>query len=669
MHASALASGYEARVEALDASEWHALAAKFDDLNIHQTVPYAQARWPRSAASHLVLRRDGEIVAAAQTRLVPIPRLGGIAYLRWGPLWRLRGRARDLEVLRQMARAIAAEYVHRRGCALQLIPAESEDDEDVAEVLREEGFVQRPSDYNTIVIDIRAPLDELRKGLEPRWRTELNRAQRSALVLTEGTLPELFDRFAPIYEEMFERKQLVERGDLEVYRRAQELLPEPMRMRVMLCSEEGGGDVAGAITSSLGELGLGILWATSPRGRELRGAYFLQWHVIDWLKREGCQRYDLGGVDAQRNPGGHRFKTGLAGKNGRELRFLGTFEASASPVVPAVLRSLVASRRSMRRLRETSRALLSREASQPRPAADTAPETPPGIPRAREAARRAISELVLPLMQRAGREHVGGETLDDAMSVAGRLAGEGLPSTLGVWDVPTHTARQVAGEYRSAIDRLAETGLDSYVSIKPPALRFDRKLAAELATAARARGVRLHADSHGPEVADASNAMLDVMLEHVSGEHLSTTIPGRWSRSVSDADWAVGRGVAVRVVKGQWPDPAAPRRDARSGYLEVIDRLAGRARHVAVASHDVALAEEAISRLRAAGTPCQLELLFGLPITRSLRWARENGVSVRIYVPYGKGYLPHAISQLRRNPRFVGWILKDMIASRLLRAP
>jgi len=295
---------------------------------------------------------------------------------------------------------------------------------------------------------------------------------------------------------------------------------------------------------------------------------------------------------------------------------------------------------------------------------DTAPAQPKGMKRLRSAAKRTVSACMLPLMQRAARPYVGGETVADGLSVAERLAAERFPSTLGLWDTPEDTARQVADEYLLAIERLAASGLDSYLSIKPPALRFDRQLSAELAAAAQARGVRLHFDSHGPEVVDPSTAMLEAMLLKLSSDNLSTTLPGRWSRSLSDADWAVEHGLKVRVVKGQWPDPADPDRDMRAGFREVIDRLAGRARHVAVASHDVPLAAEAIARLRDAGTSCELELLFGMPMTRSLRWASENGVGARIYVPYGKGYLPHAISQLRRNPRFVWWIIKDSVAAR-----
>ena len=294
----------------------------------------------------------------------------------------------------------------------------------------------------------------------------------------------------------------------------------------------------------------------------------------------------------------------------------------------------------------------------------TSPPPPKGLRRLLRRAREMASVCMLPLMQRAARPYVGGETLDDALAVTQRFASEGFPSTLGLWNSLDAQPRQVADEYAATIERLADVGLDSYLSIKPPALRFDCKSAEELAVVAQTRGIRLHCDSHGVDVADPTFAMLEAMLDHLSADNVSMTIPGRWSRSVSDALWAVEHGCKVRVVKGEWPDPADPRRDMAAGFLEVIDRLAGRARHVAVASHNVPLAAEAIARLRDAGTSCELELLFGLPMTQSLAWARANDVGVRVYIPYGPGYIPHAINQLRRNPRIAWWIIKDLMAFR-----
>jgi proline dehydrogenase len=264
-------------------------------------------------------------------------------------------------------------------------------------------------------------------------------------------------------------------------------------------------------------------------------------------------------------------------------------------------------------------------------------------------------------LQRAGRAYVGGATLEDGLCVARRLAVEDRPSTIGLWDTPEYVPRRVANEYLAGIEALSAGSSDTYLSIKPPALRFDHGLAAELATAAHARSVRLHLDSHGLDAADPSRALLEAMLSKLSCHQLSTTLPGRWARSVPDAAWAADLGLQVRVVKGQWPDPADPDRDLRDGFLEVIDRLAGRARRVLVASHDVPLAAEAVRRLREAGTPCELELLFCLPMKRSLRWAAANGVRVRIYVPYGEGFVPHALGQLRRNPRLAWSLVRSLV--------
>ncbi len=282
---------------------------------------------------------------------------------------------------------------------------------------------------------------------------------------------------------------------------------------------------------------------------------------------------------------------------------------------------------------------------------DTAPPKEAGLIRLKAGVSRAISSVLMPLIWRAARNHVGGQTIADALCAAQRLKAEGYPCTLGLWDSADCTQKQVAGHYLEAVQYLISHPLDAYLSLKPPALRYDTEAALELAAAAKAGDVRLHFDSHGPEAASASNAMLDAMIRETGPERLGTTIPGRWARSLMDADWAIERGLRVRVVKGQWPDPSDPNRDMRAGFLGVIDRLAGRVPHVAVATHDMPLAMEAISRLRAAGTSLELEQILGLTAARSLRWAKENGVRLRVYVPYGKGYIPNALGTLRRNPR------------------
>jgi proline dehydrogenase len=171
--------------------------------------------------------------------------------------------------------------------------------------------------------------------------------------------------------------------------------------------------------------------------------------------------------------------------------------------------------------------------------------------------------------------------------------------------------------------------------VKPLGLAFRRDLMILIAEEARDLGIRLHFDSPSAELADITLSAADDALRAQGS--IGCTLPGRWSRSLSDAEWAIERDLTIRVVKGQWSDPGGPTNDASRGFLAVIDRLAGRARHVAVATHDAALAYEAIGRLQTAGTACELELLMVEPADAAMRIAQAMRTPVRRYIAYGDG--------------------------------
>lgn len=271
--------------------------------------------------------------------------------------------------------------------------------------------------------------------------------------------------------------------------------------------------------------------------------------------------------------------------------------------------------------------------------------------------RRLASACVQHLARRAARSYVAGPTLADALRVAGQLAGRGHAVALGYWDGAADTPRGVADQYLADLDRLSSLAVDGYEAIKLPALGGSRDLVDEVLARAAQLGRRVHFDSIGPDSADAA---WDV-IARAAGANLavSGTLPGRWRRSLDDAERAIALGVVVRVVKGQSVDPAFPHRDPAAGFEEVVGRLAGRARHVAVATHNPRLADAALGVLQAAGTSCELELLYGLPWRAAVEVARRRGVAVRFYVPFGEAYLPYCLSQARRHPVLLWQLLKD----------
>jgi lipid II:glycine glycyltransferase (peptidoglycan interpeptide bridge formation enzyme) len=56
-------------------------------------------------------------------------------------------------------------------------------------------------------------------------------------------------------------------------------------------------------------------------------SYLLQWETVKLLKEMGIREYDLNGINPELNAGTYQFKRGLAGKNGREVTFVGQFQA------------------------------------------------------------------------------------------------------------------------------------------------------------------------------------------------------------------------------------------------------------------------------------------------------------------------------------------------------
>ncbi|MDE3195483.1 MAG: hypothetical protein KGN84_04010 [Acidobacteriota bacterium] len=275
--------------------------------------------------------------------------------------------------------------------------------------------------------------------------------------------------------------------------------------------------------------------------------------------------------------------------------------------------------------------------------------------------RAATSSLLKPVLRHAARAYVTGSQLGNAVDLARSLADRGFAGTIGFWDSPRMTEDRVAREYRAVADSIAELTIDCTVSIKPPSIGFGGDVVAELLAQGGNR-TRVHFDSLSWEQAESSFRLL--YRHSGAADRLGCTLPSRWRRSLQDAAAIRDRGYPVRIVKGQWAAPAAFEQEPSAGMLELARRFAGYGRTVAIASHDAAAAQSALSELKRSGTPAELQLLYGMPWRRPLQVARETGVPVRFYLPYGHAWLPYALRQAMRKPRIVYWMLRDAFATR-----
>lgn len=327
-----LGPGYSVDIDAVDEASWHQILEEFTDANIYQAWAYEEVRSGRDNISHVVLRKDGQAVAAAQARIVKVPLIGaGIAYVRWGPLWRRRSREPDIETFRQAVRALRNEYACKRRLVLRLRPVLfREASSEFASILAEEGYgagAEAPD--RTLRLDLTKTAEELRTGMRPHWRRYLKVAEKNDLEIAEGSDDALFEEFIGIYRELVDRKAFAEPNDIREFRLIQARLPQNLKMKIMLCRADGKL-CSGLICSAIGDTAIYLYGATSNTGLKSRGSYLLHWKLIEWLKATGIAIYDLHGIDPLTNPGTYKFKADLCGGNGQDLHFLGQFDAHAS---------------------------------------------------------------------------------------------------------------------------------------------------------------------------------------------------------------------------------------------------------------------------------------------------------------------------------------------------
>ena len=328
-----LAHGYMVEIDKIGQAEWSEILSRFDDATIYQTWSYGSVRWGEANLSHLVLRKDGEIIAASQLRIIKIPVVGsGIANVKWGPMWQRRGRQKYPEHFRKILLALIEEYGLRRGLLLRIIPNQVRDNtEMIYSILQSEGFKWIPSivSYKTLIIDLSPSLDELRRDLKKKWRQHLGRAERNmSLKVIDGVSDDLFELVIHLYNQMHYRKKFGDTLILGDLRAIQKDLPDDLKMKIMIC-ELKGEPIAARVVSLMGDVAVDFIAATGNKGLDSYSSYLLQWRMVEWLKSSGCRWYDLGGIDPDKNPGGYQFKSGLVGKNGRQVIF-GEFDVCQS---------------------------------------------------------------------------------------------------------------------------------------------------------------------------------------------------------------------------------------------------------------------------------------------------------------------------------------------------
>ena len=291
----------------------------------------------------------------------------------------------------------------------------------------------------------------------------------------------------------------------------------------------------------------------------------------------------------------------------------------------------------------------------------------------RERARRT------PFVRRSVQRFMPGERLEDALAAAEALRVHGIGTiltALGENLEHPEDARQVTAHYLEVFDRIARSGVDAQVSVKPTQLGLDLDAALceahllQLTDKADACGTFLWLDMESSLYVDATLELF--RAARARSRRVGVALQAYLYRTAEDLDRLLPLGPAVRVVKGAYlepPDRAYPKRaDVDDNFLRLCRRLlspeavaAGSLLHVA--THDAPLADRVARHARAHAVPreaFEFAMLYGIGVRQQHDFA-ARGERVRVLVSYGESWFPWYMRRLAERPANVLFALKHAL--------
>ena len=301
--------------------------------------------------------------------------------------------------------------------------------------------------------------------------------------------------------------------------------------------------------------------------------------------------------------------------------------------------------------------------------------------------RRLIvaNSLTRPVVER----FVAGETLDDGIRVAKVLAAKGTLAILDYLGEKVATDEQAdaaATLYLDALHRIASErsgsepgpapagaagrqagddhlsvarGLDVHVAVKLSQLGLDRSLEAtlgrveRLAEAAEQAGSKVAIDMESHDYTDRT---IEVYRNLRSGyANVVLCLQAYLRRTEADVAGLLPLGPSLRICKGAYREPRDLVFDAegtRRSFVSLLEATLGECPHVAVATHDEDLVEQALAIVSRRALPAdrfEFQMLYGVRRELQVRLA-EQAYRVRAYIPFGDQWYPYLMRRLAERP-------------------
>jgi proline dehydrogenase len=288
---------------------------------------------------------------------------------------------------------------------------------------------------------------------------------------------------------------------------------------------------------------------------------------------------------------------------------------------------------------------------------------------------KTIMHVPGPIVGFFAKSYIAGEDLKDAVAVTRDLNSRGIMATidiLGEFIKAKEEATYFKEQCFAILKEIDRQKLDANLSLKPTqlGLELDRDFAfaniREIVALAASLDNFVRIDMEDHPCTDDTIEFFRRLREEFPG-HVGVVLQSYLRRTLDDIDSLSDGLLHFRLCKGIYNEP---RRIAykdmaiiNRSFVCCLDKMFEKGAYVGIATHDEKLVFESLQLIRKYGLKredYEFQMLLGVdPELRDL--LVSQGHRLRIYVPFGKSWLPYSKRRLKENPSIARHALRQLL--------
>ena len=272
------------------------------------------------------------------------------------------------------------------------------------------------------------------------------------------------------------------------------------------------------------------------------------------------------------------------------------------------------------------------------------------------------------------KPYVAGTKTDEVLNVVESLNNDGFSATvdiLGEFVSNEDEAIQVKNEYSGLLRAIAKNNLDSTISVKLTHLGLDldynycKNLMLDLVYEAKKYNVGIAIDMESSPYTDSifniykDSARIFFKVGAVMQAYLH--------RSYNDLENLNNSNLILRICKGIYNEDSSiafkDKNEINKNFKHLVQSILKGEGYACIATHDIDLIdeiEEWIQDKNISTDRFEFQVLYGVPMSKTLNRLKSKGYKITVYVPFGSSWYDYSIRRLKENPKIISYVIKNL---------